>query len=142
MEKNEERFELAEKAENPTSTRENCEHWLGNVTSWQNIYKIADKIDEVLVSAEGYNYSVQERQTPVEQTKSHHSKLNTSSTLSSTSSQCKHKLVLATMKKPWVKQNEAEFRIAKLRQALELEKIEYRPKKLRKLIVNQWMIPF
>ena len=60
IEKNEERFELAEKAENPMSTRENCEHWLGNATSWQNTYKIGEKIDEFLVSAKGYNYSFQE----------------------------------------------------------------------------------
>ena len=99
IEKNEVRFELAEKAENLMSTRENCEHWLGNLTSWQNIYKIADKIDEFSVSAKGYPYSVQEKQKPEEQTKSHHSKSSFSLTLSSTTSQRKHNLVLATMKK-------------------------------------------
>ena len=99
IEKNEERFELAEKVENPMSTRENCEHLLGNVTSWQNTYKMRDKIDEFLVSAKGYNCIVQEKQTPVVQTKSHHSKSDISSISSSTSSQCKQYLVLATVKK-------------------------------------------
>ena len=108
MQKNEELFNLASKAENPDSIYPVLEQWLDDVNK---------NNDKILHAARSYVDSVADRDIVCEGVKTQgQSKISSRRTASSMSSQRKHDFLMAKLKREEAeKQGQAAMRIAKQR---------------------------
>ena len=117
VEKNEELFELASKAENPESIYPVLEQWLDDVTK---------NNDEFLLAARSYIDSVAHRDTVCEGFNPQgQSKRSSRQTASSMSSQRKHDFLMAKLKREEAeKQEQAAMRLAKQKHEIAMRKKE------------------
>ena len=115
VEKNEELFDLASKAENPDSIYPVLEQWLDDKT------KINDKF---MLAARSYIDSVADRDTVCEGVNSQgQSKRSSRRTTSSLSSQNKHEFLMAKLKREEAeKQEQAAMRLAKQKHEIAMRK--------------------
>ena len=106
MQKNEELFELASKAENPDSIYPVLEQWLVDITK---------NNDQILLAARSYFVSVADRDTVCEGVNpQRQSKISSRRTAPSMSSQRKHDFLIAKLKREEAdEQEQAAMRLAK-----------------------------
>ena len=117
VEKNEELFDLASKAENPESIYPVLEQWLDDVTK---------NNDKILLAARSYIDSVAHRDTVYEGVNTQvQSKRSSRRTASSMSSQRKHDFLIAKLKREEAeKQEQAAVRLAKQKHEIAMRKKE------------------
>ena len=117
VEKNEELFDLASKAENPNSIYPVLEQWLDDVTK---------NNDKFLLAARSYIDSVAHRDTVCEGVKPQgQSKRSSRRTASWMSSQCKQDFLMAKLKREEAKkQEQAAMRLAKQKHEIAMRKKE------------------
>ena len=117
VQKNEELFDLASKAENPDSIYPVLEQWLDDVTNTN---------DKFLLAARSYIDSVAHRDTVCEGVNTHgQSKRSSRRTASSMSSQRKHEFLMAKLKREEAeKKEQAAMRLAKQKHEIAIRKKE------------------